>query len=375
MQLALVALAVMRFGLRLELAPEYDSNVDRVEQGPASTAGAPASGTGASSQQAPAPVGSFLLQSTARSTLTLAAGANALRLGLDVGGKWFFESDARQQDEVVLRAALDARHRFDRGVTLALAGEYWDAFQWNDCPPLTPTDPTGVPETWCHRDFRQAGARLVASWARGVPAIAAEVGARGYQWKPDADLSFLGVGAAVTPSARFRQRDRDGEDDTEWTLSSTGRIEQRFYEGPALRSIDDLGDARLPSRRDLVATWSASVSYVGRALWSLGYLVECDRSSSAGESFLYEALTMSLTMPLGRRFTAAGRAQLLFFSSGAGQALYGEDENRDALTIDLAREMGAGFTLAARYSVFANAAGSTREYLRQLVSLGVTWSR
>jgi hypothetical protein len=52
-----------------------------------------------------------------------------------------------------------------------------------------------------------------------------------------------------------------------------------------------------------------------------------------------------------------------------------EDENRSALLVDLAREMGAGFTLSARYSLFKNAAGTDRSYLRQLGYLGVTYKR
>jgi hypothetical protein len=369
---ALVAFAVLRFGLRLELGPEFDSNVDRVDVGPQLS-------TAAADQPAvpsPPPVSSFLVRATARGTLSLASGKNSLRLALDTGGKWFFASDAHPQDQMVVRATVDGRHRVSDRFAVAIGGEYWDSFQWIDCLPLDKNDPTGAPETWCHRDFRQAGLRLLGQLADEVPGLTVEAGVRNYQWKPDDDLSFLGVGGALTPSARWRGRPLDADGAApEWTLSTTGRIEWRLYHGPALRFADDLGDARLPGRRDLVASWSASLSYLGPLLASAGYLVEADRSNSAGASFLYQALTLQLAFSLGAGITAAARAQLLFFSTGAAQALYGDDENRNMILFDLSREMGAGFTLAARYSVFRNAAGASREYLRQLVSLGVTWAR
>src|SRR5207302_875265 len=118
--------AVLRLGLRLELSPEYDSNVDRVEEGPPLVVSAADGSRQQVTVDVPPPVGSFLLRTTARGTLSLTSGRNALRLSLDLGGKWFFSSAARQQDQVVLRTALDVHRRFGEHTTLGLTGDYWD---------------------------------------------------------------------------------------------------------------------------------------------------------------------------------------------------------------------------------------------------------
>jgi hypothetical protein len=105
------------------------------------------------------------------------------------------------------------------------------------------------------------------------------------------------------------------------------------------------------------------------------WLVEKDGSTSAEGSYLYQAVTLSLTMPVAAKIVAALRGQLLFFSSGTlPTSLAVEDENRDAVLADLSRELGRGFTLHARYAVYRNATATTSAtYLRQLVWLGATW--
>lgn len=388
MRVALVAFAVLRFGLRLELGPEFDSNANRPEVGQGKESLAP-------------PVAAFLLRSTARGWLRLSSGASSLRVNLDAGDKWFFAgtggedgratSERRAQDEAVVRLGVEASHRFGERLALSLAGDYWDAFQWNDCPHVPITDVGGnqLFGTSCHRDFRSLGLRAFGSIADGIPGLTLEAGVRSYRWKPDDDLSFLGVGGAATPSARLRFGDAEGSDEGEVRLAMTGRIEWRRYHGLALppsvsgcrflgsdpTPICDGGPPRLPGRGDLVASWGLTLSYLGPLLASVGYVIEADHSNTAGASFLYQALTMDLTVPLGWGLTAATRAQLLFFSVGAlPSSLYVDDENRNMLLFDLSRELGAGLTLSARYSVFRNAAGASREYLRQLVYLGLTWA-
>src|SRR5205823_5905812 len=78
----------------------------------------------------------------------------------------------------------------------------------------------------------------------------------------------------------------------------------RGYHGRALRLPGD--DAKnlpggahaLPRRDDLVGSFSLSLSYTGPVLASASWLVEKDRSASAEGGYLYQAVALSLTMPL-----------------------------------------------------------------------------
>jgi hypothetical protein len=129
------------------------------------------------------------------------------------------------------------------------------------------------------------------------------------------------------------------------------------------------------AREDLVGTWGLTLSYSGPLLASAGYLVENGHSNSAGASYLYQALTLGLTVSMPGKVVGSARAQLLFFSRGTlPVALSVEDENRDAVLLDLSREIGRGFTLRARYAVYRNAAADLAGgYLRQTIFAGATW--
>jgi hypothetical protein len=363
---SLVALSVLRLGLRLEVAPEYDTNANRVEES------APAS-----------PVATFLVRGAARGRLAYTRGPFALRVSLDGGTKIFVSDAARAQDTAVVRALVDAGRRFERG-SVQVAGEYLDSFQWNACP-------AGDTENACHRDLRLATLRLggaIVDGDGGARQLGIEGSVRRYEWKPAPDQSFLGLGAQLAPSLRLL---RTGEDEERHDLSLgiSGRVEWRRFDGGALLTATDLGgdpDATVaggpfagtarPRRSDLAATLGLSLAYTGRVVAGAGWLVETDRSNSVDGTYLFQMVTARLAVPLPARFTVAMRAQLLFFASGRlSSALAADEENRDALLLDVAREMGAGFTLSARYLVVRSASGDTgHDYLRQVVSLSLAWS-
>ena len=365
MQSALVALAVMRLALRLELGPEYDSNANHVRE--------PAPGS-----EDVRPASSFLARVTTRGRLTWSnIAGSSLRLNLDLGGRFFFASEAVSQDVAVLRFNGDVRTPVGRATTLSLSGDYHETFQFLGCgtPPhvVDPRSETYADKDFCHRDFRLAAVRGAATVRDGAAGITFEAGARSYQWKPDDDLSFLAAGAAVIPSWHARSG-RDGEH--EWSASIAGRVEWRRYAGRPLLSVYDLApDTGGPRRADAVTSLGANVSYFGRLYAALGWLVETDRSSSYDGSYLYQAVTLDVAAPLPSRFTLAGRAQFLFFKNGfLPISVAVEDENRNAFSIEMARDFAAGLTLRARYSLFYNAPGDERQaYTRHLASLLVTW--
>ena len=353
---------VLRLGLRLELAPEYDSNANRVES--------------IADSAAPQPIASFLLRSAVRGRLAYTADGYSLRLALDGGTKFFFAPDARPQDTAVVRLQAEGGRRFGARGSLSLAGEYLDSFQWNPCPSTVLNGKT-IADTSCHRDLRLAAVRLGGSVADGIPSLAAEGGLRRYEWKPDPDLSFLGLSATVGPSARLSSTSKDDERH-DWVLALQGRVEWRRFDGGALLTRGDIGglDPKRPRRSDLVGTLALSLAYTGRVMASAAWLLESDRSNSAEGAYLFQMLTMRLAVPLPARMTAAARAQLLFFSSGhLPSALTADEENRDSLLFDLSRDMGRGFTVGARYLVFRSATGdASHDYFRQVVSLSLVWA-
>lgn len=364
MRLALVAFALLRLGLRLEGGPEYDSNANHVRT--------PAPG---SSDVSPTP--SWLARLTARGRLDWKDGkGSALRLTLDLGGRLFFDGAARPQDVLVARLGAEARTTVGARTTLGLALDYHDAFQYRRCDPFIITDERGqlfADDSFCHRDFRLASLRGTATVRDGAPAITFEAAARGYQWKPDADLSFAAASFAAIPSLLLRT---GGDDEHEWSASVAGRVEWRRYAGRALASATDLApDQGGPRRTDTVVSLAATLSYFGPLFASAGWLIEADRSTSFDGSYLYQALTLETAMPMGAGLMLGARAQLLFFENGfLPRSLSVEDENRNSFMVDLSRDFAYGLSLRARYALYRSAAGDEGQgYERHLGSLLLTF--
>ena len=281
-----------------------------------------------------------------------------------------------------LRLALEERSQLSPRAAAGLTAEYHDVFQPWGCPvSLVPDDqgrPIAVRDTSCHRDFRLGAARATVSLQDEQLGLGADVGLRGYEWKPDEDLSFFGLGTGLAPSLRLRQRasrgagadDDDAPDDAIWTLQAMGRLEWRRY-GGATDPQQPGGD----HRADLVGSVGLQLAYAGPLLASAGYLYEASSTNSVTGGYAYHMVSLSLTVPMPAKIVAAMRAQLLFFARGSlPTSLSVEEESRDAVILDLARELGAGFTARVRYSVFRNAASDLGGgYLRQLVFVGASW--
>ena len=126
---ALTALAVVRFGLVLQLGAEYDSNANRAEV----VADAVAPDT---------PTGSFLLRTTGQGRLTWRRDLSLLSLSAGFGGKVFFNPDVADQDVLIGQLSVDERVRIWRAAFIGVGGDYYDASQLDVGP------------TSRHRDFR-----------------------------------------------------------------------------------------------------------------------------------------------------------------------------------------------------------------------------
>lgn len=373
MRAALVAFAVLRFGLKLELGPEYDSNANRAE-----TIGDKAAG-------AALPIPSFLLRTTAFGSLRWTAGPSTLRASADLGGKLFFAGPAMPEDVAVAQGALDEQLRLGRHLVLGAGGDYYDAIQPRDCPParfgngdqqLSPS----VGDTSCHRDFRAGGGRGQVALLLGDVDLSLGLGGRAFRWKPDDELSFDGASASAALGLHLRSGEVD--DEAEWDLLASARAELRDYHGPKLSSASDPGSDAAPRRRDLDAVGTVSLTYVGKLLAGAAYSLDWDRSSSYGQSYLRHLVSLKVAADLGWKLVATFKAQLTFtgyaqpaaITTGALVAVTIEDESRDAFIVDLERPLGGGASLSARYSAYRNGvSNATLDYLRQVVYLGLSY--
>jgi hypothetical protein len=369
---ALIAFAVLRFGLKLELGPEFDSNANRAETY-LTPPQVPSTDT-----PPPSPIPSFLLRTTAAGTFAWTTGRNSLRGGLTVGGKLFFDSAAVPQDTLVLKAAADDNVLVAGPLLLGLSADWFDTIQFVRCPDIS-SGGVLIADPSCHRDFRSIGARASATFTDGDFAVALLGGGQSFTWRPDDDLSFNG--ATVGTSAAAHLRSGPPEDESEWDLALVGRVDWRWYLGPALTGPNDPGTSD-PRRRDIDALASLSISHVGKVLASVAYTVDYNRSTSYGQSFLRQLVTLKLAFDLPWKITATTRLQLVFLSyingtpltSGTSQVLNIEEENRDNILLDLERPLGRSFAVNARYSYFSNGVSNTvLEYARHVGYLGITY--
>ncbi len=367
-----MAFAVLRFGLKLEIGPEYDSNANRVETWRTPEVVSPDE-----------PIASFLLRSTAAATLSWRAGPNTLRAGATLGGKLFFADEAKPQDVAVEQLVLDDSLRVGKRLVLGAGGDFYDATQWNACAPpsfgggdLVLSPSVGDPS--CHRDFRTGGGRAQAIVLLGPADLTLSAGGREFLWKPDDEFSFESGFAQL--SAGLHLRSGDPDDESEWDLELSGRFEQRAFHGAALASATDDGSLTSARRADADTVASASITWVGPLLAGLAYALDWNRSTSYGQSYLRHLVTMKLAADLGWKVVATFKAQLTFTSyaqptavtTGALIPLTIDDENRDAIVFDLERPVGGGAAVSARYSVYRNGvSNATLDYFRQTVFLGL----
>ena len=220
MRAALVAFAVLRFGLRLELGPEFDSNANRAETSNAF----PEIPKGDSLPAAP--IASFLVRGTSAANLGWTAGRNTLRIGATVAGKIFFAGGATPQDQAVVQFALDDTIRTGDAL-LGLGGDYHDATQWVDCLAIISG---GAPraDPSCHRDFRDGGPAAPAGGGRDTGAPVAT----------EASETRLGVSlrGVVDPGTLDELRRAEAGSDPEAQLRALRRMQS------GLKTLaDDLG--------------------------------------------------------------------------------------------------------------------------------------
>lgn len=368
---ALVALAVVRFGLTLSLGPEYDSNANRAE-------------VVANAESPDHAEGSFLLRTTAAAHLLWRSANNLLSVSANLGGKLYFNPAVFDQDVLATQLAGEDRVRIARFFHLAVAGDYYDAFQL----PVAP---------FRARDFRSGAALLRAYFFDTLGEVSVSGGYRGFQYKPDPYFDFQAAQANAYAVARLHF---GANDDHELDVAALYHLERRAFAG-VIQELDLaqndcrygqpiqnkclIASAHGVRRDDWFHEGGLQLTYVGALLVGIGYGAQLNLSNSFGQSLLRHLLTLKIAYRLPWSLYATVKAQLyitryldpvLLDRAFASQTFITiEDENRNAVIIDVERPLGAsGLAVDARYSIYTNElAPSPVSFLRQVVYLGLTY--
>ncbi len=371
-----VALAVLKLTLRLELGPEYDSNANRAEI----IAGAPQTDT---------PTGSFLLRSTARGTLAWRKGNNVLRAVAGLGGKVFFNPDVQDQDTLVGQLAVEDRVRARDWLELGGGAEYYDAGQL-DVQPACASAP--VPCGSRHRDFRTGTVTARVAFVDDEGDVALLGGYRGFEYKPDATFDFQAGTLHAAAAARLHAGPADHE--AEIDLAAGYHFERRIYSGlleqnscPPGSPITDMclvvGSG---ARADWFHEGSVELTFVRELLASVGYALQVNLSNSFGQSLVRHIVSAKISFRLPWQLYTTLKGQILVTryldpvlldrAVNTQTFISIEDENRNAFVADIERPIGKlGLAVEARYSVYTNelTAQSPVSFLRHVVYLGVTY--
>ena len=379
--LSLAALAVVRFGLTLSLGPEYDSNANRAE-------------VVANAESPDHPTGSFLLRTTGNAHLLWRDGINLLRISAGIGGKLYFDPAVFDQDVLALQLSAEDRVRVARFLNVAIAADYYDAWQL----PVAP---------YRARDFRSGSAVGRIYFVDPLGEVTLTGGYRGFQYKPDPYFDFQAGQFTAYGVARLVF---GYNSDHELDVAATYHMERRWFAGvvelfadpqppigspppmPPLQPCaygQPINDRCLiagsDQRRDWFHETGLEITYVGPLLVGLGYGLQLNQSNSFGQSLIRHIVTLKLSYRFPWSIYATVKAQLyasvyldpilLDHVFNTLQFTTIEDENRNNVIVDVERPIGnTGLAVNARYSIFTNEiTPSPVSFLRQVVYLGLTY--
>lgn len=347
---------------QLEAGAEVDSNVSRVEVGPASK-GAP--------------------QAAALGRL----GTRVTGAGRTGWGAWILGGGAQLRaiaapgvaGESVAALALQAR--WEVGVPHRTAKAF-ARVEGYDVVALGPSEGA--------RTFATRAGELGLVARDGDRRVTVAVGARDFTYKPDADFDWRGPSIALRLDAPIWHR---GEDAT-LELAAEYRLERRRFHGLAFADVCAPDDAPTPecsvpttsTRDDLHHQARIALTYTGERVWSLGYELAVDDSTSYGQSVARHRALASVTARLPWKLVASASAileidhypaPLLVSRDVASQAFSSiDDDNRSTISLLVSRSIGGRWSLEARYQYWTDALASDGyEFRRQLAYGGLVWGQ
>jgi hypothetical protein len=366
-----IALAVLRLALKLDLGLEYDTNANRAEVVRGCTV------------ECAEPKGSPLVRTTTRFNLSWSKGVSLLRLTAGLGAKIFWFGDVQDQNTLVGHVSLDERLALGRVVDLGFAVDYYDAGQLDVFP-------------YNHRDFRTGSATARISFVDAPGDLTLTGGYRGFQYKPDYFFSFQAAQANVFLATRAVAG--SGTRTHEVGFSANYHLERRWYAGNRDELRDDpqiVCDPGRPEtgcitntlerRLDWFHEGLFELNYLGPLLVSTSYAIQLNVSNSFGQSLLRHIFTVRLSARLFWEIYGTVKAQVLYNNYldpvllnivTSTTPISIEDENRNALIVDLERPIGrTGVAIQARYSLYTNelTSNSPVEFIRHVIYLGVSY--
>jgi hypothetical protein len=238
---------------------------------------------------------------------------------------------------------------------------------------------------------RAAEAGVVAT--DGERRITIAGGGRDFTYKPDADFDWRGPSVALRLDAPVWHG--HGEVSAPVIeLSLDYRLERRRFRGLAFANGCAPGAVPMPAcyvpttsaRADLHHAARALLTYTGERVWSIGYELTVDDSTSYGQSVTRHRALASVTARLPARFVVSASAILeldhypapLVVARGVASQAFSsiDDDNRSTGSLLLARPITGQWSAELRYAYWTDAlATDGYAFHRQLAYAGLVWGQ
>jgi hypothetical protein len=255
-----------------------------------------------------------------------------------------------------------------------------------DALPLS--DDTGA------RTFRNLGAdALLALRGGDERTLTLAFGARDFTYKPDHDFDWRGPSASARLELMLWQ---PASKTKSLELVMTLGFEARTFDAVALANGCPPNAPAAPGctastdleRRDRYQRLGTELTWVGRQVASLGYLVTLIDSNSYGQSLARHRVTVSGTTALPGQFygTLLAILQLDQYLDGLivrrdlqqMEFTNVEDENRSSLQLRIGRKLTDDWSIEGRAAIWRNLANSgdmELSFRRELVYVGLTYGK
>lgn len=245
------------------------------------------------------------------------------------------------------------------------------------------------------------GARAFATRAGELGVVARDgerrvtvaVGARDFTYKPDADFDWRGPSIALRLDAPIWHGPGDDSPPT-IDLAADYRFERRRFHGLAFANGCAPATAPMPScylptssgRDDLHHQARVTLTYTGERVWSIGYELAVDDSTSYGQSVARHRALASVTARLPARLVASASAILeidhypaaLVVARGVASQAFSsiDDDNRSTVSVLVSRPIAGRWSAEARYQYWTDAfAADAYAFRRQLAYGGLVWGQ
>jgi hypothetical protein len=370
--------AASPWSITAEAGVEYDTNVERVEDGTTNDQNQPIDPVAAGVVR----LGGRVVRRQRLLGGSLVADASALAREVVISGSNPPGTYADATAASVATLGADARWLRpigDRPISVGVA--------------LTATDVLPLCTDGCIGDltFSNLGAdALVVLHDQDDRHFTLAVGYRDFEYKPAPEFSWSGP----TANARLDAVLSHNADHTRTIeLAVTAGGDARDYNDVALvltqcMAGEPAGSVCTASttftRRDKFAHVGADLTFVGRQIFSIGYQLGYDDSNSYGQSLIRNRVTASATAELPWHLfgTLLGTLQiddypdgLVVLNAANDQVRNLEDESRSSLQLRLARHLNDEWSVELRAAIWRNVGNSDGdEYHRTLISLGVVYA-